>query len=250
MWKPAEMPFNRNPPVSADMLLDSLQRIEQSRHLAQVKDAVRAIAAPLGYDRFAMLSMAAIPDAIVGRVYWLEGDWFGDGSAVDAVTYLQRCPVTQHVLQTDEAFFWSKTPGHTEELYRVVQSPAGPGIHGLQVPVFGRTGLEGALSLGGTSIDCSVKARLMLAWIGKQSIRKARNLLENTERELPIGLSGREREVLQWVASGRRQADIAAILGLSQRTVENHLRRARLRLGVATTAQAIRAAIHNGEIKH
>ncbi|MEI9402684.1 helix-turn-helix domain-containing protein [Mesorhizobium argentiipisi] len=47
--------------------------------------------------------------------------------------------------------------------------------------------------------------------------------------------------MLRWIAAGRRQVDIAATLGLSERTVENHLRRIRLRLGVATTAQASRS---------
>ena len=56
-------------------------------------------------------------------------------------------------------------------------------------------------------------------------------------------LSTREREVLAWVAAGRRQADIAATLGLSGRTVENHLRSARRHLGVA------KIAIRKGEIK-
>ena len=55
--------------------------------------------------------------------------------------------------------------------------------------------------------------------------------------------------MLRWVAAGRRQAEIAATLGLSTRTVENHLRHARQRLGVATTAQAVRAASRRGEIE-
>jgi len=54
--------------------------------------------------------------------------------------------------------------------------------------------------------------------------------------------------MLAWIAAGRRQADIAATLGVSERTAENHLRRARRRLGVATTAQAIKVAIRNGDI--
>jgi DNA-binding CsgD family transcriptional regulator len=64
-----------------------------------------------------------------------------------------------------------------------------------------------------------------------------------------VSLSPREREVLRWIAAGRRQTDIAATLGLSERTVENHLRRIRLRLAVATTAQAVKVAIQSGEIE-
>ncbi|WP_412460162.1 LuxR C-terminal-related transcriptional regulator [Pseudomonas sp. SC11] len=54
--------------------------------------------------------------------------------------------------------------------------------------------------------------------------------------------------MLAWIAAGRRQGDIAATLALSERTVENHLRRIRKRLEVKTTAEAIRLAIRNGEI--
>lgn len=63
-------------------------------------------------------------------------------------------------------------------------------------------------------------------------------------------LSDREREYSRGrpPAAGRRQLEIAATLSLSERTVENHLRRIRKRLGVVTTAQAIRVSIHNGEI--
>ena len=45
-----------------------------------------------------------------------------------------------------------------------------------------------------------------------------------------------------------RTQEAARILGLSERTIENHLRRIRKRLGVATTAQAVRVAIRNGDI--
>lgn len=84
--------------------------------------------------------------------------------------------------------------------------------------------------------------------VGTSAFRAARRLAE-APAQVPAGtLSAREREVLRWVAAGRRQADIAATLGLSARTVENHLRRARQRLGVATTAQAVRAAARRGEI--
>jgi len=52
-------------------------------------------------------------------------------------------------------------------------------------------------------------------------------------------LTTRQREVLEWVADGKTTADIALILGLTQATVEKHLRLAREALDVETTAQAV-----------
>ena len=53
------------------------------------------------------------------------------------------------------------------------------------------------------------------------------------------GLTRRQREVLEWISSGRTVAEVAAILGVTPPTVEKHLRLARETLGVGTTAQAI-----------
>jgi DNA-binding CsgD family transcriptional regulator len=68
--------------------------------------------------------------------------------------------------------------------------------------------------------------------------------MTTTNTAVRAGLPSDQRTLL----AGRRQVEIAATLGLSERTVENHLRRIRKRLGVATTARAIRVAIRNGDI--
>lgn len=88
--------------------------------------------------------------------------------------------------------------------------------------------------------------RLALSLVGSAAFQAARRLFAPAAGEGEGRLSAREREVLSWTAIGRRQADIAAMLGLSERTVENHLRRIRQRLGAATTAQAIGVAIRLG----
>jgi DNA-binding NarL/FixJ family response regulator len=51
-------------------------------------------------------------------------------------------------------------------------------------------------------------------------------------REGIPGLSDREREVLKLLAEGRRAEEIAVFLGLSQKTVENHLSNITSKLGV------------------
>lgn len=61
-------------------------------------------------------------------------------------------------------------------------------------------------------------------------------------------LSQRQREVLEWVGEGKSNQDIAVILGVSVPTVEKHLRLAREKLGVDTTAQAILKASFQNQI--
>lgn len=235
--------------MQADAAFRAVLAIEESLALPAIQGAVRAFARPLGYDRFVLFSASAAQDDEVERIYWVEGNWFGAGEAVDAETYVRHCPMTRHVLQAREPFFWTKTQNVAGELYRVVRAPRGRGLHGLQVPVFGPLGLEGAMSLGGEQINASPSARLAASVVAAAAFSAARKLLEAPAGELARALSDREREVLAWTAAGRRQAEIAATLGLSGRTVENHLRRARRRLGVATTAQAVRAAIRTGDIE-
>lgn len=57
-----------------------------------------------------------------------------------------------------------------------------------------------------------------------------------------LGLTPREAEVLRWVAAGKTNRDVGAILGLSPRTVTKHLEHVFTKLGVETrTAAASRA---------
>lgn len=67
-------------------------------------------------------------------------------------------------------------------------------------------------------------------------------------RGVGVPLTPREREVLDWVAAGKTNRDVAAILGASPRTVEKHLERIYEKLGVETrTAAVMRAACRGAD---
>lgn len=51
-------------------------------------------------------------------------------------------------------------------------------------------------------------------------------------------LSAREREILEWLAKGKSNADIGAILGISARTVQKHLEHVYAKLGVESRLAA------------
>jgi DNA-binding CsgD family transcriptional regulator len=102
-----------------------------------------------------------------------------------------------------------------------------------------------------TESECS-----LLATARPHLIQAYRNAREHTAlrrrlgmtRGLPAtdlrarGLTPREAEVVRLMASGRTNADVAAELGLSARTVQTHLQRAYRKLGVRTRSEAARIA--------
>jgi DNA-binding CsgD family transcriptional regulator len=61
-----------------------------------------------------------------------------------------------------------------------------------------------------------------------------------------LPLTPREREVLDWVAAGKTNRDVAAILGARPRTVEKHLERIYEKLGVETRTAAVMRAVNLG----
>ncbi|WP_425070204.1 helix-turn-helix transcriptional regulator [Sagittula sp. S175] len=84
-----------------------------------------------------------------------------------------------------------------------------------------------------------------------QDIILLNNLVHLKILTLPVPLHNqtltpRQREALEWVGDGKTMQDIAQIMGLTQATIEKHLRLARETLNVETTAQAVaKAAFHN-----
>jgi two-component system response regulator NreC len=72
---------------------------------------------------------------------------------------------------------------------------------------------------------------------------------EGAEGRTDGSLSAREREVLQLVAEGRTNKEMAAALGIRVRTVENHRAAALRKLNLDSVADAVRYAIRNKMIE-
>lgn len=66
------------------------------------------------------------------------------------------------------------------------------------------------------------------------------------ESEIPLRrLSPRQRQVVQQIAEGRRNTEIAEVLGMSVKTVEAHRLEAMQRLGLRNVAELVRYAIRH-----
>ena len=74
-----------------------------------------------------------------------------------------------------------------------------------------------------------------------------RELHENAS--VPVALTPRERECLEWTACGKDQWSIARILNISESTVHVHLESAKRRLGALNVAHAVALALSAGQIR-
>ena len=59
-------------------------------------------------------------------------------------------------------------------------------------------------------------------------------------------LSGRERQVLQLIAEGKRTREIADLLGVSVKTAESHRTHITKKLGISQVAGLVRYALQHG----
>ena len=92
---------------------------------------------------------------------------------------------------------------------------------------------------GRTHLDPAVQERLVAAALAAP--------LEAAEpEELPDGLTAREAEVLQLIASGLSNREIAERLYLSNATVKTHVHRIFAKTGARDRAQAVRYAFDHG----
>ena len=124
---------------------------------------------------------------------------------------------------------------------------------GLTIPVRGPFGDIGLFSVtrSCSNREWSVLKREILGDLQHAAVNLHDHVMKvslHTRKSAHQSLSAREVEVLQWVAAGKTQQDVADILSISNRTVEVHLRSARTKLAALTTSQAVGRAIGQGLI--
>jgi DNA-binding NarL/FixJ family response regulator len=93
-----------------------------------------------------------------------------------------------------------------------------------------------AVKDGGSYLSSNVASRVMDLAAGRSSTSG-------------IGLTAREREILELLTAGQRPGEIADQLFLSIKTVKNHLTSVYQKLGVETGAQAVAEAYQRGLVK-
>jgi LuxR family quorum sensing-dependent transcriptional regulator len=77
----------------------------------------------------------------------------------------------------------------------------------------------------------------------------AKATIPGGRRPPPLLLTSRESEVLKWVANGKAAWEIAEILEIAKRTVDEHVQTAVRKLGAANRPHAVAIALRDGLIE-
>lgn len=146
-------------------------------------------------------------------------------------------PISDYARINGEPVYWDdidtlKTLSADERAHLATLRAAGF-VYGLAIPVYGPNGRNGIFEL---ALVAGVE-RLATPMLGDlhwacQATHLRYCALLRTDLGAPPALSRREAEVLSWVARGKSNAAIGAILGISAHTVDAHLRRIYTKLGV------------------
>ncbi len=169
------------------------------------------------------------PEAWVAR-YVTERMWRDD-------------PIVLYARDNPAPFYWSEIVERREvcpDKAAFVAALKGAGIgDGLGIQVFGPNGRNGYAGLGLPEGATPLPPAQVheLHWACQLSHLRYCSLLAAIQ-EPPPPLSPREFEVLTWVARGKSNSIIGDILGISAHTVDAHLRRVYLKLGVADRISA------------
>ncbi len=115
------------------------------------------------------------------------------------------------------------------------------------VPIHGPAGLPAFVSLGGFQMELPPHARPSIHLMAISAFERIREI-RFPHISTPV-LTPREREVLSWVAQGKRAREIGVILNIAKRTVDEHVHSATRKLGASTMAQAVAIAILDGHIQ-
>jgi len=185
------------------------------------------------------------PDEILARI---RVHLASARAAQSARAALDTAGRTLFAVAEDGTVLWS-TPQAGRLLAGLVADPSGVFV----LPLRARDWLRGCLDGAAAPLTLTDRdgAVIALSFIGRTPdevlLRLSREEpamgVERLRARLPI--TGREAEVLLWLARGKSSRDIGEILGLSHRTVTKHLEGIYAKLGVENrTAASIIAARH------
>ena len=238
----------------AETLLTFLEQSAEAESNEALCKAFQAFVEGFGVEAFGYQVLPSPFDASDTSVDF-EFNTFPE--AVQAVYFEERLfehdPVTSRAATALHPQFWFEIeqtlPGtrFSQRLFALLRESGFE--DGFTIPVFGPYGLAAFVACGRLSGPFELsEIELHMLQLASQELYSRTIMLRDSDAPAPPHLSEREVEILQWLARGKSNAVIAAILGVSPHTVDTIMRRAFVKLQASNRIEAVLKALRLGLI--
>ena len=238
-----------------DLAQDFIERCDRGTPAGELAAAFERVLAQCGFRFFCCCSHVDLLRPPRGAVvlHNYPAQWVRAFSELD---FYYVDPVFHYANRSLTPFFWDAEEFRAEltaPQLEIMEEARRFGIeHGYTVPI------HAPRSLGTFRASCSavpdatpvaaesyLAVQLMACYMYSALSAEAEQKPGNSA---PRGLTRRERQCLELAAQGKSDWVAGRILGISERTVHNHIEHAKRRLGVATRVQAIVHALVSRQI--
>jgi DNA-binding CsgD family transcriptional regulator len=242
------------PHAPEDLVFSLIEQVGQLEDAAALRPFLSRVASVYGLANIAYFGMnipglsgvAAPYLAVTYSDAWVEHYKARQFQGID--------PVLDHGFSSILPFDWRQLARDRRDVRAMFGESLefGVGRQGLSFPVRGRLGDVALFTITGTHPDRDWDAllrqftrdfQILALHIHDKVVRAQGN------SQLPVSLTRRERQCLQWVALGKTVWETATILALSERTVRFYLDLARHKLGATNITHAVAQAITLGHIR-
>ncbi len=236
--------------------LDFIEAADRTTTLAELQDRLAATLSDFGVSQFALIALGRRPDNGAMMPYSLsrplEPGW---SARYNEMGYANADLVVHAAMRQSGAFTWDDlhprmfTPSAKTVFNEGCETMGVKG--GLVIPTHDTHGFAGFISpfFPDASPDQSMhRALKLIAIYALDKAKELRGIAPEMVEGGPCPLTPRQREALSFMAAGKTDWEIGAILGIAEKTANHHVEAAKRQLGVATRAQAVALAVHRGWI--
>jgi len=229
--------------------LDTIDRINGARAIDGVCGILRQVGAGYGYTSF-LITRVPMPGETLAQHVMLSGwppEWMERYNSND---YVHVDPVANQIRTSVRPFLWSQVrydPRRNRRAHQVMTEATEFGMRdGFTVPIYGYNGYQACVTMGGDPQEVSARelsALHMISVFGFSAVQALIAAKPPRVEPETFNLTERELEVLKWTSVGKTAWEISSILGISQRTVETHLKGVGIKMNVVNKIHAVALAI-------
>ncbi|MDX1948981.1 MAG: LuxR family transcriptional regulator [Rickettsiales bacterium] len=168
--------------------------------------------------------------------------------------YQKLDPVPKQAFKSVKPFAWKSISEERElnkdELLVMNEADDAKLLSGVGIPLYGANGEIAGVGIASSErdLDLNIDILSMLRAITHQFHLVYLDLCKRPNNDNKIALTNREREILLWYASGKKDGDIADIIGISYDSVRFHSKNIFKKLDVNDRVFAVVKAIRLGLI--